>query len=232
MSEFIVIRGKSNPIKHKAAENGYSVGGKIKIKTHGAHDSGSFSNRANGPNTKKENSLDPKIHLATGSIITQDKNFIDENSRSYWRNVRTTREAFSEVDFKSSRDPRLTKSVKGSTLGGASLTKESVSKRFNEKDSSTINSYHRTLYQRPPTPEYDGNVADVYNIDTWIETKKISSVRLLLDSRMKIEDILLLARKNKSDKQSMQEDKIFLPKMNVRMMDSIMRHSSKPRNQP
>jgi hypothetical protein len=47
---------------------------------------------------------------------------------------------------------------------------------------------------------------------------------------MKIEDILLLARKNKPEKDSRQEDKLSLPKMNVRMMDSILRHTNQPRN--
>lgn len=47
---------------------------------------------------------------------------------------------------------------------------------------------------------------------------------------MKIEDILLLARKNKPEKDTRQEDKLSLPKMNVRMMDSILRHTNQPRS--
>ena len=48
---------------------------------------------------------------------------------------------------------------------------------------------------------------------------------------MKIDDILMLARKNKPEQESRGavEEKIFIPKLNTKMMDSIMRHSSNPR---
>lgn len=47
---------------------------------------------------------------------------------------------------------------------------------------------------------------------------------------MKIDDILTLARKTKSgETETRQEDRIFIPKLNVRMVDSIMRHVSQPR---
>lgn len=39
----------------------------------------------------------------------------------------------------------------------------------------------------------------------------------------------MLARKTKPDAEVRQEERIFIPKMNVKMMDSILRHSSQPR---
>lgn len=46
---------------------------------------------------------------------------------------------------------------------------------------------------------------------------------------MKIDDILTLARKTKAEIETRQEDRIFIPKLNVKMVDSIMRHVSQPR---
>lgn len=44
---------------------------------------------------------------------------------------------------------------------------------------------------------------------------------------MKIDDILLLARKNNPQKPKQNQDRIVIPKLNERMMDSILRHSDK-----
>ena len=46
---------------------------------------------------------------------------------------------------------------------------------------------------------------------------------------MKIDDILTLARKTKNEIESRQEERIFIPKLNFKMVDSIMRHVSQPR---
>lgn len=77
--------------------------------------------------------------------------------------------------------------------------------------------------------EVDNNVTDIYNVDTWIEMKKMGKLFINSGSRVKIDDILILARKTKTDNEVRQEERIFIPKMNVKMMDSIMRHTSQPR---
>lgn len=38
-----------------------------------------------------------------------------------------------------------------------------------------------------------------------------------------------LQRETKKDNENNPEDRIFIPKMNVKMIDSIMRHDNKPR---
>lgn len=73
------------------------------------------------------------------------------------------------------------------------------------------------------------NINAVFNIENWIENKKISRFGFTEDNKMKIDDVLLLAKRNKKDDENNPEDRIFIPKMNVKMIDSIMRHDNKPR---
>jgi len=77
------------------------------------------------------------------------------------------------------------------------------------------------IIDQMPDREKNEDENDLLNVENWVDMKKMSG-------RMKIDDILLLARKSKPE-DTRQEEKIFMPKLNVRMVDSIMRHTSQPR---
>lgn len=82
--------------------------------------------------------------------------------------------------------------------------------------------------KKDPVSQDDG-ISALYNVEQWMEMKKMRRSVSHADNRMKIDDILLLARKNNPQKPKQSEDRIVIPNLNDRMMDSIMRHTDKVR---
>ena len=126
---------------------------------------------------KKDLALTARIPIATGSLGGQEKDKVENTTRSFWRNARTTREAFSLAESRSGQygqtkpfNSRM-QSLHQTSTARDSLLKSTIKVIKTTKRDQLSQSEQNISSQQVETDE---NVTDIFNLDSWVENKKSS----------------------------------------------------------